>query len=221
MKKEEIQKKIVLGLLFVFPIVVYLFFASGKNNFAKLPILTNEVNELSSLASVTDNSIKLQDRITVLGYWGGSLDTKKAEALNLNEKIYKRFYEFEDFQFVILVNEERLGQVDSLKTALQEGVGTKLVKWNFIFATNQEIQTHFNSLKTPLSLETSGSVPYVFIIDKDRNLRGRNDDEDEGTLYGFDARSVAQLNKKMIDDVKVILAEYRLALKIYNSNREK
>ena len=221
MKKEEIQKKIVLGLLFVFPIVVYLFFASGKNNFAKLPILTNEVNELSSLASVTDDSIRLQDRITVLGYWGGSLDTKKAEALNLNEKIYKRFYEFEDFQFVVLVNEERLGQVDSLKTALQEGVGTKLVKWNFISATTQEIQTHFNSLKTTLSLETNGSVPYVFIIDKDRNLRGRNDDEDEGTLYGFDARSVAQLNKKMIDDVKVILAEYRLALKIYNSNREK
>jgi hypothetical protein len=221
MKKEEIQKKIVLGLLFVFPIVVYLFFASGKNNFAKLPILTNEVNELSSLASITDDSIRLQDRITVLGYWGGSLDTKKAEALNLNEKIYKRFYEFEDFQFVILVNEERLGQVDSLKTALQEGVGTKLVKWNFISATTQEIKTHFNSLNTPLSLETNGSVPYVFIIDKDRNLRGRNDDEDEGTLYGFDARSVAQLNKKMIDDVKVILAEYRLALKIYNSNREK
>tara|TARA_B100000768_G_scaffold120749_1_gene111704 strand:+ start:147 stop:812 length:666 start_codon:yes stop_codon:yes gene_type:complete len=221
MEKEQIQKKIVLGLLFVFPIVVYLFFASGKNNFAKLPILTNEVNELSSLASITDNSIRLQDRITVLGYWGGSLDTKKAEALNLNEKIYKRFYEFEDFQFVILVNEERLGQLDSLKTALQEGVGTKLVKWNFISATTQEIKTHFNSLNTPLSLETNGSVPYVFIIDKDRNLRGRNDDEDEGTLYGFDARSVAQLNKKMIDDVKVILAEYRLALKIYNSNREK
>ena len=221
MEKEQIQKKIVLGLLFVFPIVVYLFFASGKNNFAKLPILTNEVNELSSLASITDNSIKLQDRITVLGYWGGSLDTKKAEALNLNEKIYKRFYEFEDFQFVILVNEERLDQLDSLKTALQEGVGTKLVKWNFISATTQEIKTHFNSLNTPLSLETNGSVPYVFIIDKDRNLRGRNDDEDEGTLYGFDARSVAQLNKKMIDDVKVILAEYRLALKIYNSNREK
>ena len=221
MKKEEIQKKIVLGLLFVFPIVVYLFFASGKNNFAKLPILTNEVNELSSLASITDDSIRLQDRITVLGYWGGSLDTKKAEALNLNEKIYKRFYEFEDFQFVFLVNEERLGQVDSLKKDLQEGVGTKLVKWNFISATTQEIKAHFNSLKTPLTLEINGSLPYVFIIDKDRNLRGRNDDEDEGTLYGFDARSVAQLNKKMIDDVKVILAEYRLALKIYNSNREK
>ena len=37
----------------------------------------------------------------------------------------------------------------------------------------------------------------------------------------IDARSVAQINKKMIDDVKVILAEYRLALKIYNNEREK
>ena len=31
----------------------------------------------------------------------------------------------------------------------------------------------------------------------------------------------AKINKKMIDDVKVILAEYRLALKIYNTQRNK
>ena len=83
------------------------------------------------------------------------------------------------------------------------------------------MRTHFESLQTPFELDESASTPYVFIIDKDSNLRGRNDDEKEGTLYGFDARSVAQINKKMIDDVKVILAEYRLALKIYNNNREK
>jgi hypothetical protein len=80
---------------------------------------------------------------------------------------------------------------------------------------------HFSSLKTPLELNGVGSTPFVFIIDKDANLRGRNDDEDQGTVFGFDARSVAQINKKMIDDVKVILAEYRLALKIYNTEREK
>lgn len=33
---------------------------------------------------------------------------------------------------------------------------------------------------------------------------------------GYDATSVADLNNKMIDDVKVILAEYRLALKKYD-----
>lgn len=221
MKKEDLYKKIVLGLLFVFPLLVYLFFASGKNNFAKLPILSKGITEIQNLEFQADNPVSLKDQISIIGYWGGSLKNKQAEALNLNEKIYKRFYEFADFQFVFFVNNNRLSQVDSLKRALKEGVGTDLTKWNFIAATTDEIQTHFTSLQTPIKLDQDGSTPYVFIIDKDLNLRGRNDDEDSGTLYGFDARSVAQINKKMVDDVKVILAEYRLALKIYNNKRKK
>ena len=43
---KDLNKKLVLGILFLFPLLVYLFFASGKNNFAKLPILTEKVNEL-------------------------------------------------------------------------------------------------------------------------------------------------------------------------------
>tara|TARA_Y100000389_G_scaffold198408_1_gene234859 strand:- start:126 stop:785 length:660 start_codon:yes stop_codon:yes gene_type:complete len=219
MGKTDFKKKIVLGVLFIFPLLVYLFFASGKNNFAKLPILTADIIEISELDSLT--SIQFKEKITILGYWGGSLVDKQAEALNLNEKIYKRFYEFEDFQFVFLVSEKFSNEVVKLKNSLKEGVGTDLSKWNFINVSRNTIQTHFQSLKTPLKLSPEGSTPFVFIIDKNASLRGRNDDEDEGTLYGFDARSVAQINKKMIDDVKVILAEYRLALKIYNTNRDK
>ena len=48
---SEIKKKIVLGVLFIFPIVVYLFFASGKNNFAKLPILSENILELDMFES--------------------------------------------------------------------------------------------------------------------------------------------------------------------------
>ena len=219
MKKTDFKKKIVLGILFVFPLLVYLFFASGKNNFAKLPVLTAGLTEISELDSLT--SIKFKGKITILGYWGGSLEEKQAEALNLNEKIYKRFYGFDDFQFVFLVNEEFSEEVDKLKKTLKEGVGTDLSKWNFVSVSKETIQIHFESLKTPLNLSKEGSTPFVFIIDKNGSLRGRNDDEDQGTLFGFDARSVAQINKKMIDDVKVILAEYRLALKIYNIEREK
>lgn len=220
MKKDEVFKKLILGVLFVFPLLVYLFFASGKNNFAKLPILTKQILDLPNSGSPTP-PIQLKDHITILGYWGGDLKNKKAEALNLNEKIYKRFYEFDDFQFVFFVNDTAMDQVEELKRELKEGVGTDLSRWNFISASNKQIQNHFNSLQTPLFLEQDKSTPYVFVIDKDQNLRGRNDDEDQGTLFGFDARSVAQINKKMIDDVKVILAEYRLALKIYNNNRNK
>ena len=48
-----------------------------------------------------------------------------------------------------------------------------------------------------------------------------DDDEDEGTKYGFNTSSVADLNNKMEDDVKIILAEYRLALKKNNAERTK
>jgi len=219
MGKTDFKKKIVLGVLFVFPLLVYLFFASGKNNFAKLPVLTTDIIEISELDSLT--SIQFKEKISILGYWGGSLVDKQAEALNLNEKIYKRFYEFEDFQFIFLVNEKFSNEVEKLKKSLKEGVGTDLSKWNFISVSRNTIKTHFQSLKTPFKLSPEGSTPFVFIIDKNASLRGRNDDEDQGVLYGFDARSVAQINKKMIDDVKVILAEYRLALKIYNTNRDK
>ena len=43
-------------------------------------------------------------------------------------------------------------------------------------------------------------------------------DDDEGLKYAYDMRSVAELNNKMEDDMKIILAEYRLALKKNNAN---
>ena len=212
------KKQFVLGVLFVFPLLVYLFFASGKNNFAKLPTLTYSIQTLPINKDFSNRSVVLKDQISILGYWGGNLSDKKAEALNLNEKIFKRFNGFNDFQFVFFVNEENEEEVQALKNALQIGTGIDLSNWYFLPSSSKQIQSHFQSLKTPYQLNQQYSTPYVFIIDKNLNLRGRNDDE---KLYGFDARSVAEISKKMIDDVKVILAEYRLALKIYNSDRKK
>ena len=40
------KKYLVLIVLFVLPLVAYLFFASGINNFAKLPVLTENIEEL-------------------------------------------------------------------------------------------------------------------------------------------------------------------------------
>lgn len=218
---SNLKKYAVLTILFVFPVVIYLFFASGKNNFATLPKLTEKVSGLSNFTTAAGEQITLDDKITILGFWGKGLKQKQSDALNLNEKIYKRFYEFQDFQFVMLLENGQEAAVENLKAALREGVGTDLVKWNFVYGTPAALQGQFNSLQTQLSLDENNSSPYVFIIDKKRTLRGRNDDEDVGTLYGFDATSVAEINNKMVDDVKVILAEYRLALKKYNSGRKK
>ena len=210
------KKYAVLTVLFVFPLVIYLFFASGVNNFAKLPVLTKNVFEI---ANFSDQSF--QNKITVLGFLGSNIDQKQGDALNLNQKIYKRFFEFADFQFVMIQPTGTEIQAMNLLEKLSSGTNTDTRNWKFLFTSPEQIHQLFNSLKTNVTLDEFLSSPYVFIIDKDKELRGRDDDEDIGTLYGYDARSVAEINNKMEDDIKVVLAEYRLALKKNNADRQK
>jgi hypothetical protein len=210
--KKSIQKYLILSFLFFFPIFIYIFLASGINNFAKLPILTTNVLDIENISG-NEKGITLKDNISILGFWGGDVNLRKSEALNLNQKIYKRFYQFQDFQFVFLTTKDQENNINNLKEELTRGVGTDLEKWNFIFTDESEIQKIYNSLSTDIELSDENATPYVFIIDRDLNLRGRDDDDDIGKLYGFNAESVAEINNKMVDDVKIILAEYRLALK--------
>ena len=219
--RAEVKKYIVLGILFIFPLVVYLFFASGINNFARLPILTEEVPEINDWTTLTKSPHQLDGMISIVGFWGSDLDYRKGDAFNLNQKIYKRFYQFDDFQFVMVVEEGLENKVEEILAELQKGAATDLSKWKFVFGSKEEIETLFQGFKTDISLNDKASTSTVFIIDRARKLRGRDDDEEVGTLYGYNTASVAELNKKMTDDVKVILAEYRLALKKNNSNRAK
>jgi len=209
------KKTLVLVALFVLPLVAYLFFASGVNNFGKLPILTENVSDLSEF----DTAISMQGKITILGFLGNDIENRKGNAFNLNQKIYKRFNGFNDFQLVMVVPDGKQSQVEELKQEL--GAFTDISNWNFVFGDASKIANLFNSLKTDLALDDNLATAYVFIIDKDLNLRGRNDDLDEQIKYGFNTSRVADLNNKMEDDVKIILAEYRMAKKSNNASRSK
>lgn len=206
------KKYIVLAILFVFPLVVYLFFASGVNHFAKLPVLTQDIEEVTNYSKY-----QFKDRISVLAFFGNNLENKKTLALNLNQMIYKRFYQFVDFQFLIALPAGIEAAAEQLKAEIAGVTGTDMSRWNILFLNDDQLQILFGSLHLPLKLDQNLSSPYVFIIDRDGNLRGRDDDD----FVGYDARSAAEINNTMVDDVKVILAEYRLALKKYNQTRKR
>ena len=207
------RKYIVLTILFVLPLVVYLFFASGINHFAQLPVLKNNITDVSDYSQES-----FKNKITILGFFGSNVQDKHGDALNLNQKIYKRFYQFKDFQFLMIQPIGTDSLVLNLKNDLKRGTDTDLINWKFITQGNHELNSVFNSLNTNISLDSNYGTPYVFIIDRDSNLRGR--DDDDGIKYGYDSRSVADINNNMLDDVKVILAEYRMALKKNNRFKE-
>ena len=213
---KHLKKYLVLGILFIFPIVVYLFFASGINNFAKLPILQKNIAEIAEWQTLSGKNVQLENYISIIGFWGNDLDYRKLDAFNLNQKIYKRFYKFKDLQFVMVVLSDNQDKLLEIIDELKKGSSEDMSKWKFILGDETKIQRLFSSFGSDIELNNKLSTPFVFIVDKDKNLRGRDDDNSMGTLYGYNSSSVAELTKKMTDDIKVILAEYRLALKKNN-----
>ena len=204
------KKYFVLTILFVLPLVAYLFFASGINNFAQLPVLKKDVININTFSEK-----KFDGKISILIFLGDNIENKKGDILNLNQKIYKRFYKFNDFQFIAIGTKEIKMQVENLVAQLQSGTNTEMTKWFFLLEESKYSKNLFESLGTDLKLDKFHGSPYVFIIDKKGFLRGRNDSD--GIKFGYDMRSVAELNNYMVDDVKIILAEYRLALKKNNN----
>jgi len=195
-------------------LVAYLFFASGINNFAKLPVLTENIEELELITKKEFNN-----KISILLFLGNDIENREGDALNLNQKIYKRFYQFKDFQFISISPLGNENKSKLLKEKLSSGTNTDMKNWSFIHLDKDKVNELFLSLNTNLELDENLSSPYAYIIDKFSSLRGR--DDSDGIKFGYDSRSVADINNNMLDDVKIILAEYRLALKKNNIFKEK
>ena len=193
--------------------VAYLFFASGINNFAKLPVLTENIEALELITKKDFNN-----KISILLFLGNDIENREGDALNLNQKIYKRFYQFKDFQFISISPLGNENKSKLLKEKLSSGTNTDMKNWSFIHLDKDKVNELFLSLNTNLELDENLSSPYAYIIDKFSSLRGR--DDSDGIKFGYDSRSVADINNNMLDDVKIILAEYRLALKKNNIFKE-
>ncbi len=205
------KKFFVIVVLFALPLVAYLFFASGVNHFARLPVMTENLYPLEHFDNPDGEPLSFNGNITILSFPGERPEQFMVNAYHLAEKIYDPYSGFHDLFFVSVVPEGTQEEVVALKKELEKVID--LDKWRFVSGTPEEIRSLFASLKTDQNLDTSLFSPNAFIIDKRGRLRGRQEDKDGAELYGYDTGSVAVLNNKMDDDVKVILAEYRLELK--------
>ncbi len=211
------KKKIVLISLFILPIVIYLIFASAKHNSLFLPTLSKFNKEIPSNWKPFNNSekVQLKNKITVLGFLGSNVELSKGNLFNLNQKIYKKYFGFDDLQLVMIVSE---GQEEAVKSVISElkPITEDMSGWKFVVAPESEINSYFESFKTIGHLDDHFSTPSVLILDKDINHRGRKGKDLKGEdeyKDSYNTISAAELHNEMTDDMKIILREYRLALK--------
>lgn len=216
------KKNLVLFILFILPIVAYLFFASGVNGFIKLPVITPKVSEFKDWKTIDNKEILLENKITIIGFPGENVESRKGNFFNLNQKIFKKYKEFKDFQIVMLVPTGSENQVKEMTSKL--ATMGDCHNWFFLMVPKEEIQTFYDNLKLQQKVNTSLGTTLVFIIDKERNVRGRKgqvDKDDNEYREGYNTSMVSELHNEMNDDVKIVLAEYRLALKKNSANRKK
>lgn len=218
------KKNIVLFILFVLPIVAYLFFASGVNSFISLPTITKGIPEIKTWKTLDDKPVALTNKITILGFLGSDVMHHKGNVFNLYEVIYAKYKDFKDFQVVMVLPDGSQSQVEQLLNIDIKKLGTHK-GWKFVFASPDEINAFYDKLGLIGKLDSTLSTPNVFIVDKKRNLRGRKGEDQKGTTEykeGYSTIMSADLYNKMMDDMKIIIYEYRAALKRnHNATKEK
>ena len=210
------KKNIVLFVLFILPIVAYLFFASGVNSFTKLPTVTPKIADIGAWNTLKGDKVSLNNKITILSFSGTNLLKNRGNYFNLNQKIYQQYHSFNDLQFVVIcpIGTEK----DAKYIVDQFSKFTDVSQWKFVFTSTDEIQKYYNQLKLKNKLNPDFGTSNVFIVDKNRNLRGRKKKDEY--KEGYNTFSPSDLSNQMLDDFKIILYEYRAALK-KNHNAER
>ncbi len=193
-----------------------MFFATASHNSLFLPVISKNHSDIpTQFVSLNNEKISLDKNITVLGFPGSDIEEVKANLFNLNQKIYNKYGGFKDFQMVMILPDGNQEKIQAIMLEFRR-LSNDLKNWHFLFGKPEDIKTYFSSFHFKNTLNDKSGTSFVYIIDKEKNLRGRKGQKIKGKVEYrecYNTISAAELHNEMSDDVKILLREYRLALK--------
>jgi len=224
------MKKIYLLLILVLPSAIYIILTTGKHNFINLPIVGP--NSDSTYHKIPYFSFKNQfgDTISSSDYEGSIYVANfffttcpticppmTHQMLRIQQKIVN------DSTFKILshsINPE----YDNPEVLLAYGknFGADFKNWNFVTGNKESIYSIAKSYFVNVmedSLAPGGFLhsEYFVLIDKEGRIRSRKDDD--GNIFGvYNGTSPYEVGL-LIDDIKVLMAEYALSKKDKNEKK--
>lgn len=228
MKKESGAKKylILFAILFL-PTILYLFFIQGEHNFAHLPFITytdidgETVKRKAPQFSFTNQDGEtitnkdVEGKIYLVDFFFTSCPSicpiMTANLMKINE----RFDHYDEF----MILSHTVDPVRDTPERLKEYATDRKIdsdKWHFLTGTKDSLYTAaFDYLSSAMedSLAPGGFLhtEYFVLVDKEGILRSREDDN--GNIIGVYDGTDAQQIRDLIDDIKVLIAEYNLELK--------
>ena len=167
------RKWFILGILFLLPVIFLLFLYPSTHNYNTLDIVNENIVEIDSLNFLDNNQTTLENNITILNFLGDNPIDNITSTLNLKELVYDKFKGFKKFQIVTISSGESTGSLYEVKKELLKS--DELNYWYFATVDNESLQKIYFSLRAESELNSSNYTSQVFIIDKEKNQRGRID----------------------------------------------
>ncbi|MCF8459506.1 MAG: SCO family protein [Flavobacteriales bacterium] len=226
------KKYLLLFALLFLPTIFYLIYVYGKGeqNFAHLPFITytdvngevqNRKAPQFSLTNQHGNIITNKDvegKIYLVDFFFTSCPSICPIMTANLMKIQERFAHYDNF--VILSH--TVDPVRDTPEKLKEYADNRKIdskNWHFLTGEKDSLYAvAFEYLSSAMedSLAPGGFLhtEYFVLVDKEGILRSREDDD--GNIIGVYDGTDAHQMRDLIDDIKVLIAEYELALKKNN-----
>ena len=223
------KKYLLLFAILLLPTLLYLLYVYGKGeqDFAHLPFVTytdlngEQVNRKAPAfgfinqdgKTITDKD--LEGKIYLVDFFFTSCPSICPIMTANMMKIQKRFEGFPEFELVSFTVDPTRDNPERLKEyAAERMIDTQ--RWNFLTGEQDSLYSvAYNFLSSAMedSLAAGGFLhtEYFVLIDKEGNLRSR--DDEQGNIIGVYDGTSAQHTRDLIDDVKVLIAEYKMELK--------
>lgn len=221
------KKYIVLFAILFLPTIAYMVFIRGEHNFAHLPFLTYvdadgvTQNRAAPSFSLTDQDgniltdADMKGKIFLVDFFFTSCPSicpiMTANLMNLQD----RFAHYDEFEIVSHTVDPKRDTPSVLKD-YAENRKINLNKWHFLTGDRDTLyDVAYDYLCSAMedSMAPGGFLhtEYFVLVDKEGFLRSREDDN--GNIIGVYDGTDAHQMRDLIDDIKVLIAEYNLALK--------
>jgi protein SCO1 len=222
----KLDKIILLFLLLVLPGIMYFYLTTGYNNFIKLEVIGEEDYSIDDFSFINQNNdIITKDSMTgsiyVANFFFTSCPTICPKMTRNMSYLQDKLSVFPNIRFLSHTvdpfndtPEKLLSYVDSMK---QKNIYIDLSNWDFVTGDKDKLYQSASNYfvnATSDSLAPGGFLhsEYFILIDKQGRVRS-GVDKSGNTVGAYDGTNEAQM-KDLINDINVLMAEYKKPLKI-------
>jgi len=216
---------IILFLIFVLPPLVYFYTTRGYNTFSKLEIIGTEGHKIPEFSFINQNNdVVINDsligNIYIANFFFTSCPTICPVMTKNMAYVQRKLRVYPDIRFlshtVDPINDTPERMLDYINTLKSKNININLANWDFVTGDKKELyeiaSAYFVNV-SPDSLAPGGFLhsEYFVIIDKEGKVRS-GIDKNNNVVGVYDGTNDAQM-KDLINDVKVLLAEYKRPIK--------